>query len=65
MDHPIPKPIYTTVPAKGLKGDFKILHFTDLHACALGEEEKSAMPDYRRDYTYKNPTTVTSLLDKQ
>ena len=50
MDHPIPKPIYTTVPVKGLKGDFKILHFTDLHACALGEEEKSAMPDYRRDY---------------
>ena len=37
MNQPTPKPIFTTVPVKGLKRDFKILHFTDLHACALGE----------------------------
>lgn len=50
MDHPIPKPIYTTIPLKGLSKDFKILHFTDLHACALDDTEKATMPDYRRDY---------------
>lgn len=50
MTHPTPKPIHTTVPVKGLQKDFKILHFTDLHACALDEAEKAAMPDYRRDY---------------
>ena len=43
MNQPTPKPIFTTVPVKGLKKDFKILHFTDLHACALDEVEKAAM----------------------
>ena len=43
MNQPTPKPIFTTVPVKGLKKDFKILHFTDLHACALDEAEKAAM----------------------
>lgn len=47
---PTPKPIFTTVPVKGLKRDFKILHFTDLHACALDEVEKAAMEPVRRDY---------------
>ena len=50
MTHPTPKPICTTVPLKGLSKDFKILHFTDLHACALDDVEKASMPDYRRDY---------------
>ena len=50
MTHPTPKPIFTTVPVKGLKKDFKILHFTDLHACALDEAEKAAMEPVRRDY---------------
>ena len=47
---PTPKPIFTTVPIKGLKKEFKILHFTDLHACALDEVEKAAMEPVRRDY---------------
>ena len=50
MTQPTPKPIFTTVPVKGLKKDFKILHFTDLHACALDEVEKAAMEPVRRDY---------------
>ena len=50
MNRPTPKPIFTTVPVKGLKKDFKILHFTDLHACALDEVEKAAMEPVRRDY---------------
>ncbi|MBP3666319.1 MAG: metallophosphoesterase [Clostridia bacterium] len=50
MTQPTPKPIFTTVPVKGLKRDFKILHFTDLHACALDETEKAAMEPVRRDY---------------
>ena len=50
MQFPTPKPIFTPVPVKGLKKDFKILHFTDLHACALDEEEKAAMEPVRRDY---------------
>lgn len=50
MNQPTPKPIFTTIPVKGLKKDFKILHFTDLHACALDETEKSAMEPVRRDY---------------
>ena len=50
MNQPTPKPIFTTVPIKGLKKDFKILHFTDLHACALDEVEKAAMEPVRRDY---------------
>jgi 3',5'-cyclic AMP phosphodiesterase CpdA len=50
MDHPFPKPICTAVPVKGLKQDFKILHVTDLHACAVSEEEAVAMPAYRLDY---------------
>ena len=50
MQYPIPKPIFTTVPVKGLKRDFKILHFTDLHACALDEDEKATMEPVRRDY---------------
>lgn len=50
MNQPTPKPIFTTVPVKGLKKDFKILHFTDLHACALDEVEKDAMEPVRRDY---------------
>ena len=50
MQYPTPKPIFTTVPVKGLKRDFKILHFTDLHACALDEDEKAAMEPVRRDY---------------
>ena len=50
MQYPIPKPIVTTVPVKGLKKDFKILHFTDLHACALDEAEKAAMEPVRQDY---------------
>ena len=50
MTQPTPKPIFTTVPVKGLKKDFKILHFTDLHACALDEAEKAAMEPVRRDY---------------
>ena len=48
--YPTPKPIFTTVPVKGLKKDFRILHFTDLHACALDEVEKAAMEPVRRDY---------------
>ena len=50
MTQPTPKPIFTPVPVKGLKKDFKILHFTDLHACALDEAEKAAMEPVRRDY---------------
>ena len=50
MTYPTPKPIFNTVPIKGLKRDFKILHFTDLHACALDEAEKAAMEPVRRDY---------------
>ena len=50
MTYPTPKPIFTTVPVKGLKRDFRILHFTDLHACALDEAEKAAMEPVRRDY---------------
>ena len=50
MNQPTPKPIFTTIPVKGLKKDFKILHFTDLHACALDEAEKAAMEPVRRDY---------------
>ena len=50
MNQPTPKPIFTTVPIKGLKKEFKILHFTDLHACALDEAEKAAMEPVRRDY---------------
>ena len=50
MTYPTPKPIFSTVPIKGLKKDFKILHFTDLHACALDEAEKAAMEPVRRDY---------------
>ena len=50
MTYPTPKPIFTAVPIKGLKRDFKILHFTDLHACALDEAEKAAMEPVRRDY---------------
>ena len=50
MNQPTPKPIFTTVPVKGLKKDFKILHITDLHACALDEVEKAAMEPVRRDY---------------
>lgn len=50
MQYPIPKPVFTTVPVKGLKRDFTILHFTDLHACALDEAEKAAMEPVRRDY---------------
>ena len=48
--YPTPKPIFTTVPIKGLKKEFRILHFTDLHACALDEVEKAAMEPVRRDY---------------
>ena len=48
--YPTPKPIFTTVPVKGLKKEFRILHFTDLHACALDEVEKAAMEPVRRDY---------------
>ena len=29
MNQPTPKPIFTTVPVKGLKKEFKILHFTE------------------------------------
>lgn len=50
MDRPTPKPIFTTVPVKGLKKDFKILHVTDLHACAVSEAEAADMPAYRLDY---------------
>lgn len=50
MTYPTPKPIFTTVPVKGLKRDFRILHVTDLHACALDEAEKTAMEPVRRDY---------------
>lgn len=50
MTYPTPKPIFTTVPVKGLKREFRILHFTDLHACALDEAEKAAMEPVRRDY---------------
>lgn len=50
MPIPSPKPIFTTVPIKGLKRDFKILHFTDLHACALGDDEAATMAHARRDY---------------
>ena len=50
MTYPTPKPIFTAVPVKGLKRDFRILHFTDLHACALDEAEKAAMEPVRRDY---------------
>lgn len=50
MTHPTPKPIFTAAPVKGLKRDFRILHFTDLHACALDEAEKAAMEPVRRDY---------------
>ena len=50
MTYPTPKPIFTTVPVKGLKRDFRILHVTDLHACALDEAEKAAMEPVRRDY---------------
>lgn len=50
MNQPTPKPIFTTVPVKGLDREYKILHITDLHACAVSEEEASAMPAYRLDY---------------
>ena len=50
MTYPTPKPIFSTVPIKSLKKDFTILHFTDLHACALDEDEKAAMEPARRDY---------------
>ena len=50
MNQPIPKPICTTVPIKGLKQDFKILQITDLHACAVSDAEAAAMPAYRLDY---------------
>ena len=50
MTHPTPKPIFTTVPVKGLKREFRILHVTDLHASALDEAEKTAMEPVRRDY---------------
>lgn len=47
---PHPNPIFTTVFVKGLKKQFKILHVTDLHACAIGEEEAAGMDPSRRDY---------------
>ncbi len=50
MTDPTPKPIFTTVPVKGLKKEYKILHITDLHACAVDETEAAAMPAYRLDY---------------
>ena len=50
MNQPIPKPILTTVPLRGLKRDFKILHVTDLHACAVSEAEAATMSAYRLDY---------------
>ncbi len=53
MDQPIPKPIFTTVPVKGLKKDFRILQITDLHACAISEAEAAAMPAYRLDYCHQ------------
>ena len=37
MNQPAPKPIFTTIPVKGLKKEFKILHFTDLHASEFTE----------------------------
>lgn len=50
MTQPTPKPIFSAVPIQGLKRDFKILHMTDLHACALDESEAASMEPVRRDY---------------
>ncbi len=50
MNHPAPQPIFTTLPAKGLAKPFTILQITDLHACAVSEEEAAAMPTARYEY---------------
>ena len=50
VTYPTPKPIFTALPVKGLKKNFKILHLTDIHACAICEIEKEAMEPIRRDY---------------
>ena len=50
MNQPAPKPIFTTIPVKGLKKEFKILHFTDLHASEFTEAEAGKMPPNRLAY---------------
>ncbi len=50
MNRPTPKPIFTTVPVKGLRREYKVLHVTDLHACAVDDAEAAAMPKARLDY---------------
>ncbi len=47
---PHAQPIFTEIPVKGLKTPFTILQATDLHMCAMTEEEAAAMPRERYEY---------------
>ncbi len=49
-DFPMPRPIETTISLPGLRTPRKILHITDLHACAFTEEEAAAIEEKRADY---------------
>lgn len=50
MTHPTPKPVLTTVPIRGLKKEYKILHITDLHASEFTEAEAGKMSPNRLAY---------------
>lgn len=50
MNQPTPKPIFTTVPIRGLQKEYKILHITDLHASEFTEAEAGKMPPNRLAY---------------